>query len=228
MTGLIYGVVAVALNALAKAFASICARTGYTTFAARIALPALLTNPWFILAISVGVPALTRLIQALKTKKTEEIKEEEKKLELDASEKKVCEAVESVIEKSADCRLNDFGVFNLNEQSQKNIINKLESNYPDKILGLCCRNDRWVCFWANKKLNEKEEELVEKIDRWIRFFVDDCCYNVHEEGQLDIIDSVIHLQVKYPELIFSLPMNNYDYASKKTSALIKWERVQTV
>lgn len=61
MTGCLYGLGVAALAVSGKAFASLCNRAGYSSVAARIALPAVLTNRWVVVAISLAIPALILL-----------------------------------------------------------------------------------------------------------------------------------------------------------------------
>lgn len=55
------------LAALRYVAINACNRAGFTSLAMRLSLP-VLTNPWFVLAIAIGIPALNVLIRALKTK----------------------------------------------------------------------------------------------------------------------------------------------------------------
>jgi hypothetical protein len=164
MTGLVYGVVVAALAALAKAFASICARAGYTTFAARIALPALLTNPWFVVAICVGVQVLNLFINGSKTKK----KEESEKCELSERELKVCNALEEQMKSTmaGDYDLETSGVETriLTDENKKNIIDYLQKKYQTQIFVLSNLSNELYCRWAKKTLNKDETELFEKIN----------------------------------------------------------------
>lgn len=220
MTGLIYGVVVAALGVSSKAFASICARAGFTGLASRMAVPVLLTNPWFVLAVSIGIPTLTLLFQALKTKKPEE-----KKPILNELETKVCQAVGSKIKKSLDCFLGDIGIATLTDQNKKNILEVLHTKYPDQIFGLCQIKDGLVCLWAKKDLNIEELTLMEKIDKRIGISKNSEFYDVDEKGfDIDISAILTHLQLKYPGLTFSDMGCGYDVGSKKTTGKISWSK----
>lgn len=66
ITGAIYGLSVAALAISSRVFAAVCGRIGFSSLATRIALPAILSNPWVIVAISVGVPCVRLLINSVK------------------------------------------------------------------------------------------------------------------------------------------------------------------
>jgi hypothetical protein len=225
MTGVIYGVVVAALAALAKAFASICARVGYTTFAARIALPALLTNPWFVLAISVAVPALSLLIQALKTKKTEEIKEEDKMPSLNPMETKAYKAITGRVDMGYfDCCLVDFypkttdkyenfknikdeildKYLNLDKTNTNAIVKALNWNYQDNVF--CLRynlhSDSWHCTWVRKELTEREKKEFKQVENAMKLKIGDSTVINSDGVAQDVLYT--HLHAKYPDLTFDI------------------------
>lgn len=214
-TGIVYGVVIGALTMSGKVFASICTRAGYTNLAARIALPVLLTNPWFVVAISVGIPAITLLIKTYKnSSKTEknEKKEEEKKL--NQLEKKAYEEITTQLnKKSTDCILRD----NFDDKNIENILQILRSNNPDKTFCLCylSSNDVWFCEWVRKELSEKELKQYVTVKNAIVIGNESSCID-SKDVDTDVLR--IHLNARFPKLSFTIENNK-----KEGELKFSWE-----
>lgn len=70
INGIAYSVAIATFAALTKILSTGCTWVGYTSLAAKIVLPSLLTSPWVAIAIVVGFSALTILIKVIATSRS--------------------------------------------------------------------------------------------------------------------------------------------------------------
>lgn len=149
LSGGIYFLGISCLSLSGRLFSRMLTRSGYSELANKIILPSLLTNPWVVVAVAVGVPALILLIDSLKRAHQNSLGEE---------------GVKETQQKAVDEWIDNHKTYlshSINVGNMDKVISSQEIRSAEHIL----RENKSVSYRGNRKTLNLPKLTKEQIDK---------------------------------------------------------------
>lgn len=149
---LVMGIACVAFSITAKTFSYICQRAGFSSLANRVALPALTSNIWAVVAVIIGLPALITLYQLIKNYYLQ------KKVipddEIATSVNQAFEKIEELLKCNATGSIKEKDLFNeadamVRMKKRNSLFTILHEKYPQYIISHTIKDASYNWEWTS-------------------------------------------------------------------------------
>jgi hypothetical protein len=207
ITGTIYGLGVTALAISSKVFAAILTTTGFSSLAARIALPLILTNPWVIVAITIGIPAVMVLINA--TKKQEALEKKPTFIEFDVElDKEIIQFARDELKKHSNLSPTLFPKKYQPVNAEINNLHSLYNDYYSNFLKELKTN-----YLQDTNNNPWDHEIIlDAADKYLKIAYAISCLTLEDlPAFTDNIPKTMNVNITYEFAL--VDQNSYQYRS---------------